>query len=174
MGEKITRGLTQVYTGNGKGKTTATIGLAIRAAGRGMKVGFIQFLKGIPTGEHVFLSQHSVFEIVQIGSGDIFNKSEEQKAEEAQKTLAYAEEQMLQGGYDLLILDEIFIAIAEDLITTQQVLDLLDKKPDSVELVLTGRYAPDEILERADLVTEMRMIKHPYEKGIPARRGIEF
>ena len=174
MGEKISRGLIQIYTGNGKGKTTAAIGLAIRAAGRGMKVGFIQFLKGIPTGEHIFISQHNAFEIAQIGSGDIFNKSEEQKTEEAKKSLAYAEEQMLHGGYDLLILDEIFIAIAEELLTTQKVLELLDKKPDSVELVLTGRYAPDEIIERVDLVTEMRMIKHPYEKGIPARRGIEF
>ena len=174
MSEKINKGLIQVYTGDGKGKTTAALGIAIRAAGHGMRVGFIQFLKSEPCGEHLFVSRYHPFDIVQTGTGDNFTKSREELNEEAQRTLAYAEEQMLSGRYDLLILDEIFVAIHKGLITTEQVLDLLDKKPESVELVLTGRYAPTEVVERVDLVTEMRMIKHPFNQGIAARRGIEY
>ena len=174
MAEKTTRGLIQVYTGDGKGKTTAALGLAMRAAGHEMKVAFIQFLKGEPYGEHLFISQHHTFDIVQISVGSSFTKSKEQLAPEAQQTLAYAEEAMLSGDYDLVILDEILVAINLGLITTQQVLDLLAKKPDSLELVLTGRKAPPEIVQRADLVTEMRMVKHPFSEGIGARRGIEY
>ena len=174
MAEKANKGLVQVYTGDGKGKTTAALGLAIRATGHGMRVGFIQFLKSEPCGEHLFVSQCHAFDIVQISTGDSFNKSLAQLSEEAQRTLAYAEEQMLSGNYDLLILDEIFIAIYKGLISTGQVLDLLEKKPNPVELILTGRYAPPEIVERADLVTEMHMIKHPFNQGIRARPGIEY
>ena len=148
--------------------------MAMRASGQGMKVGFIQFLKGDYCGEHMFVSRYHPFDIVQISIGNNFTKSREQLSEEAQRTLAYAEEQMLSGQYDLLILDEIFVAIHKGLITTQQVLDLLDKRPSSVELVLTGRYAPPEVVERADLVTEMHMIKHPFNQGIAARCGIEY
>ena len=174
MSEKTNEGLIQVYTGDGKGKTTAALGLAIRAAGHGMRVGFIQFLKGEPCGEHLFMSRYHPFDIVQISIGDSFTKSPEQLNEEAQRTLAYAEEQMLRGAYDLLVLDEIFVAIHKGLITAEQVLDLLDKKPDSIELVLTGRYAPAKVMERADLITEMNMIKHPFNQGIAARCGIEY
>ncbi len=174
MSEKTNEGLIQVYTGDGKGKTTAALGLGIRAAGHGMRVGFIQFLKGEPSGEHLFMSRCHAFDIVQISAGDIFTKSQEQLSEEAQQTLAYAEEQMLSGRYDLLILDEIFVAIHKGLITTKQALDLLEKKPDSLELVLTGRYAPAKVVERADLVTEMHMIKHPFNQGIATRCGIEY
>jgi cob(I)alamin adenosyltransferase len=174
MAEKANKGLVQVYTGDGKGKTTAALGLAIRAAGHGMRVGFIQFLKSEPCGEHLFVSRCHAFDIVQISAGDSFTKPREQLSAEAQQTLAYAEEQMLSGRYDLLILDEIFVAIHKGLITTQQGLGLLEKKPSSVELILTGRYAPPEIVQRADLVTEMRMIKHPFNQGIAARCGIEY
>ena len=171
---RSTRGLIQVYTGDGKGKTTAALGLAMRASGQGMKVAFIQFIKGEPCGEHFFMSQCGSFDIVQLNIGDSFAKSKEQLGLEAQQTLAYAEEEMLHGGYDLVVLDEIFVAINQGLITTQQVLELLDEKPDLVELVLTGRRAPWEIVGRADLVTEMLMIKHPFIDGIDARRGIEY
>ena len=174
MGGKTNKGLIQVYTGNGKGKTTAALGLAIRAAGRGMKVGFIQFLKGEPGGEHLFLSRYHAFDIIQTSAGDSFTKSQEHLIEEAQRTLAYAEEQMLSGRYDLLVLDEIFIAIHKGLITTEQVLELLWKKPNLIELVLTGRYAPPELVQQADLVTEMRVIKHPFSQGVAARCGIEY
>jgi cob(I)alamin adenosyltransferase len=174
MADKTDRRLIQLYTGEGKGKTTAALGLAVRAAGHGMRVGIIQFLKSEPSGEHLFLRRYHAFDIVQIGTGDSFTASREQLSEETQRTLAYAEEGMLSGRYDLLILDEIFIAIHKGLITTQDVLELLEKKPDSVELVLTGRYAPPAIVQRADLVTEMRMIKHPFNQGISARCGIEY
>jgi cob(I)alamin adenosyltransferase len=174
MFEKNVKGLIQVYTGDGKGKTTAALGLAIRAAGQGMRVGFIQFIKSEPCGEHRFLSRYHAFDIVQKGNGSSFTKSRDQLSAEAQRTLTYAEDQMLNGGYDLIILDEIFVAIHKGLISTQQVLELLDKKPISVELVLTGRYAPPEVVKRADLVTRMEMIKHPFRQGVPARRGIEY
>lgn len=174
MAEKIKKGLIQVYTGEGKGKTTAALGLAIRATGRGMKVGFIQFLKGRTSGEHLFLSQYPAFNIVHMSAGSSFNKPREQMLEEARLTFAYAKEQMISGNYDLLILDEIFLATHKELITTEQVISLLDKKPDSLELVLTGRHAPPEIIQRADLVTEMCKIKHPFSQGIRARRGIEY
>ncbi|MFH1382166.1 MAG: cob(I)yrinic acid a,c-diamide adenosyltransferase [Chloroflexota bacterium] len=174
MAGRSDRGLIQIYTGEGKGKTTAALGTAIRATGQGLRVGFIQFLKGEPTGEHLFVSLYQPFDIVQISTGDIFIKSQEQLKEEAQRTLAYAEEQMLGGKYDLLVLDEIFIATHKGFITIRQVLDLLEKKPARLELVLTGRDAPPEIIERADLVTEMRLVKHPFRRGIAARRGIEY
>jgi len=174
MVEKNSKGLVHAYTGDGKGKTTAALGLAMRAAGQGMKVAFIQFLKGLPSGELLFAQQYKPFEIVQISVGDSFKKSKEQLGQEAQQTLAYAEQEIVSGKYDLVILDEIFIAINQELITVKQLLDLLDAKPSSVELVLTGRKAPPEIVQRADLVTEMLMIKHPFTGGTSARRGIEY
>jgi cob(I)alamin adenosyltransferase len=174
MVEKDSKGLVHVYTGDGKGKTTAALGLAMRAVGQGMKVAFIQFVKGLPCGEHFFAQQYKPFEIVQISVGDSFKKSKEQLSPEAQQTLAYAEHEIASGKYDLVILDEIFVAISQGLISVKQVLDLLDAKPVSVELVLTGRKAPPEIVQRADLVTEMLMIKHPFTKGTIARHGIEY
>jgi len=174
MVEKNGKGLVHVYTGDGKGKTTAALGLAMRAAGQGMKVAFIQFIKGEPCGEHLFVKEYKPFEIVQISIGDSFKKSKEKLSREAQETLAYAEHEIRSGKYDLVVLDEIFVALSQGLITIKQVLELLDSKPVSVELVLTGRNAPPEISQRADLVTEMLMIKHPFIEGTSARRGIEY
>ena len=174
MSEKKTKGLIQVYTGDGKGKTTAALGQAMRAAGRGLKVCFIQFLKSEPTGEHLFLRRYPAFEIHQTGAGNNFTKPETELKKEAQQTLTYAAEQMLSGKCDLLVLDEILVAINKELISTARVLELLDKKPESLEMVLTGRNAPPEIVQRADLVTEMLKIKHPYDNKIIARRGIEY
>src|SRR4030065_66149 len=152
MVEKNSKGLVHVYTGDGKGKTTAALGLAMRAVGQGMKVALIQFLKGIPCGEHFFVKQYNPFELVQISVGDSFKKSKEQSSQETQQTLACAEQEILSRKYDLVRLDEIFIAISQGLITIKQVLDLLDSKPASVELVLTGRKAPAGVFEGAMLV----------------------
>ncbi len=174
MVEKNGKGLVHIYTGDGKGKTTAALGLAMRAVGQGMKVAFIQFIKGGPCGEHLFVKQYRPFEIVQISIGDSFKKSKEQINQEAQQTLAYANQEILSKKFDLVVLDEIFVAISQGLITVEQVQELLDSKPASVELVLTGRNAPSEIAQRADLVTEMLMIKHPFTDGTTARRGIEY
>jgi cob(I)alamin adenosyltransferase len=174
MMKKNNRGLVHVYTGNGKGKTTAAIGLAVRAAGRNLKVAFVQFIKGVQTGERIFMENYKAFDIVQLNAGNYRSKSQEQLRNEAQKTLSYAEKVITGDEYDMVILDEICVALHENLISVQQVLDLLDKKPQRLELVLTGRNAPQELIERADLVTEMHMIKHPYNEGIVARQGIEF
>jgi len=174
MAEEESKGLIHIYTGDGKGKTTAALGLAMRASGQGLRVAFIQFLKGLRCGEHIFVSKHHPFDIVQISVGDSFKKSKEQLGQEAQQTLAHAEQQILSGSYDVVVLDEVFVAISQGLITIKQVLDLLDEKPSPVELILTGRRAPPEIVKRADLVTEMLLIKHPFTNGITARRGIEY
>jgi len=174
MTESSFKGLIQIYTGDGKGKTTAALGQALRASGRGFRIVVVQFMKGTPSGELFFISKYPAFEIVQTSTGNSFNKSTEQLREEAQYAIAYSEEKMLSGKYDLIVLDEVLTATNRGLVSTEQVLDLLDKKPEQVELVLTGRKAPTEIVKRADLVTEMLMIKHPFTQGIAARQGIEY
>ena len=171
----LTRGLVQVYTGEGKGKTTAALGLALRAAGQDMKVIIIQFVKGGPTcGEHLFVARYHPFEIVQLNTGNSFTQTTEELRPVTEQTLSLAEKTLTEGKYDVVILDEIFAAVNTGLITTAQVLDLMKKKPEKAELVLTGRDAPAEVIQKADLVTEMLVIKHPFTKGIPARRGIEY
>ena len=174
MTESSFKGLIQIYTGDGKGKTTAALGQALRASGRDLKVVVIQFMKGTPSGELLSVSKYPAFEIIQTSIGNSFDKPTEQLREEAQHTMALAGEKMLSGDCDLIVLDEIFTAINRGLISTEQVVNLLSKKPEQVELVLTGRKAPTEIVKRADLVTEMLMIKHPYTQGIAARQGIEY
>ncbi|MBI2869503.1 MAG: cob(I)yrinic acid a,c-diamide adenosyltransferase [Chloroflexi bacterium] len=171
---RVKRGLVQVYTGDGKGKTTAALGLAMRAAGQGLRVGFIQFLKGKRGGEHFFASRYQPFEIVQVSSDNHFTRDPQVLGEEVRQTLALAEERMLGGDCDLLILDEVLVAVHTGFIASRQVLDLIDRKPGPLDLVLTGRNAPPEIIDRADLVTEMRLIKHPFQQRIGARRGIEY
>jgi cob(I)alamin adenosyltransferase len=167
-------GLIQVYTGNGKGKTTAALGLGMRAAGHGLRVALIQFLKGQPTGERTLLAQYPLFALVRAGSLDSFKAPKEELRRESAEILIFAEEQMLSGRFDLIIMDEINVALQHGYLSIKSVLDFLDKKPVGTELVLTGRGAPAEIIDRADLVTEMRPLKHPYQKGIKARPGIEY
>jgi cob(I)alamin adenosyltransferase len=167
-------GLIQIYTGNGKGKTTAALGLALRATGQGLKVIIIQFIKGIQTGEHIFAAKYNSFEIVQPAPGDCYSKTQELLAEEAKKTFEFARQKLLSRDYNVVILDEVFIAVSQNYISAKDVLKLMEQKPDEVELVMTGRNAPPEIVRRADLVTEMLMIKHPFEMGVKGRKGIEF
>jgi len=172
------KGLIQVYTGNGKGKTTAALGLALRAAGHGLKTLMIQFMKGnIQYGELESAKMLSPFlTIQQMGRETFVSKTNPDPVdiEWAKRGLALAKEAMLSGTYDILILDEINVAVDFNLISLSEVLQLLGSKPASMELVLTGRYASPEIIEKADLVTEMVERKHHYQKGVKARKGIEF
>ena len=160
--------------GDGKGKTTAALGLVLRAIGQGMKVTVIQFVKGDRTcGEHLFAAKYHPFDIVQLNIGDSFTQTLDELRPVTEQTLAFTEEVIVDGSYDMVILDEIFVAVSKRLITTEQVKDLMNKKPEGMELILTGRGASKEIIQQADLVTEMIAVKHPLTRGIRVRRGIE-
>ena len=177
MKQKLEQGFIQVYTGNGKGKTTAAIGQAVRAAGYGLKTYFVMFMKEFPYNEIKSLEKlKDSITIVQVGKDDFVYKKTPPSAEEKLKikeTLSAAKTKMLSGEYDLIVLDEIFVSIFFGLIGKQDVLSFIDTKPANVELIMTGRYCPQEIIYRVDLVTEMKEVKHYYEKGILARKGIE-
>jgi cob(I)alamin adenosyltransferase len=170
-------GYIQVYTGNGKGKTTAALGLAFRAAGRGFKTYFAQFLKGQPTGEiEAAKKLASLIRIEQFGrEGFVTVKDgpEDEDVSKAQAGLVRARQAMLSGEYRIVVLDEINTAVHFKIVPEKDVLDLLDRRPDGVEVVLTGRYAPASFVDRADLVTEMKEIKHYFGRGVKAREGIE-
>jgi cob(I)alamin adenosyltransferase len=172
------KGLVQVFTGSGKGKTTAALGTVLRAAGHGLKILVIFFIKGdYADGEFRTLTSLPNVEIASYGLRkwikDTANVSPEEKAE-AKAALAAAREAVTSGGYDLVVLDEVNIAIYFKLIAAEEVIQLIKDKLPKVELILTGRNADSRIIEMADLVTEMLKIKHPYDKGIKARKGIEF
>lgn len=173
----LQRGLIQVYTGNGKGKTTAALGLALRASGHGLRVLIIQFMKGWPNyGELRAVKQLPGVELRQFGRAEFVDRNNPDPADVrmAHDALRAAAEAMERGECDILILDEINVALDFGLITLDEVLRLLDAKPPTMELVLTGRNAHPELIRRADLVTEMLDIKHPYAEGVQARRGIEY
>ena len=171
------KGLVQVYTGEGKGKTTAALGTVLRALGHDMKVCIIAFMKaGQPSGEWEILSKLPNVSITRFGSGPFVNPASitSQDREEASKALAAARQAILGGEYDLVVLDEINLAVAWKLIELDVVLRLIEDRPSNVDLVLTGRDADKEIVKVADIVTEMLNIKHHYDKGVTARRGIEY
>jgi len=170
------KGLIQVYTGDGKGKTTAALGLALRAAGRNMKVLIVQFMKKWDYGE-----LHSVKLIPNItletfGTKEFIYKGKAKKIdyEEAEKAFSFGIKGMQSGNYDIVIFDELNMALYYELLDLKEVVKKMKEKPQNVEIVITGRRAPEEIIEIADLVTEMKEIKHPYQKGVEARRGIEY
>ncbi len=173
----LERGCVQVYTGNGKGKTTAALGLALRAVGRGLKVCILQFIKGGgPYGEHLIAEKLApLLTIIQTGRpGWVNTKDITADRTVAQEAFTKARELLTSGEFDLFICDEINGAVGFGLIDVEQVLELISLKPEQVELVLTGRNAHERVIEAADLVTEMREIKHYYKAGVPARTGIEM
>ncbi|SKA00361.1 cob(I)yrinic acid a,c-diamide adenosyltransferase [Trichlorobacter thiogenes] len=173
----LERGCVQIYTGNGKGKTTAALGLSLRALGRGMKVCFFQFIKGGgPYGEQLIADRLGPdFTIIQTGRpGWVNTKDIAEDRRLAQEALLQARDALLSGEYDLFVCDEINGAVGFGLIDVEQVLELIAIKPERVELVLTGRNADDRVVQAADLVTEMREVKHYYQAGVPARTGIEM
>ncbi|ABQ26215.1 cob(I)yrinic acid a,c-diamide adenosyltransferase [Geotalea uraniireducens Rf4] len=174
---KLEHGYIQVYTGNCKGKTTAALGLALRAAGREMMVCMVQFMKGGgPYGEHLAAERLAPYlTIIQTGREGWVDKDNPHPEDVrlAREALVTAKEALTGGRYDIVILDEINGAVSFGLIGVDDVLELMRSKPAHVELVLTGRNADEKIIEAADLVTEMREIKHYYKAGVPARIGIE-
>jgi cob(I)alamin adenosyltransferase len=172
------KGYIQVYTGNGKGKTTAALGLALRAAGRGMKTFVAQFLKKGEYGELLIVRDRLADRITirQFGLPEFHHQEQGVRPEEtaaAEAGLAAAAAAMTCGDYRIVVLDEINTLLHFKIMPPEPVLHLLDGKPQDVELILTGRYAPQAILDRADLVTEMQDVRHYYQKSIQARTGIE-
>jgi cob(I)alamin adenosyltransferase len=171
------QGLVQVFTGDGKGKTTAALGTALRALGHGLKVLVVVFMKGdYPYGEWESLRAFPNAKILRYGFLEFTDPKnvKPEEREQAERALAAAREAVLSGEYDLVILDEVNVASAWRLVKTEDVCSLIKNKPDHVELILTGRSAGEELIRLADLVTECVKVKHPYDKGTLAREGIEF
>ena len=171
----MAKGYIQVYTGNGKGKTTAALGLAVRAAGAGLQVFIAQFVKKMKCSEHALLDELSNrITVKQYGKGLIMGrKPSSADIKAAQAGYAEVKNILVSGEYDVVILDEANVATHLGLLPVQDLLDLMTIKPKNVELVITGRYADAKVIKAADLVTEMREIKHYHERGVGARRGIE-
>ncbi len=177
--KEMRQGLVHIYCGDGKGKTSAAVGLAVRAAGRGMKVLVVRFLKTENSGEVEVLRSIPGITVTPCDRtfGFVFRMNEEQKAEAAryyQKRFETAVEEAVTGNYDLLILDEILASCNYGMVQEESVLEFLHTKPAGLEVVLTGRDPSEKMVEQADYVSEIHMVKHPYQKGISARKGIEF
>lgn len=173
-------GLVIVYTGGGKGKTTAALGMALRAVGHGRRVCMIQFIKGSWHYGEMDSSKRlePEFEMTAVGRGFVGIIDDKSPREEhvkiAEEAVRISRERVLSGRYDLVILDEISYAVNLDLVDVKDVMGIISSKPEDLDLVLTGNHARPEIIDMADLVTEMREIKHPYKDGVKARRGIDF
>jgi cob(I)alamin adenosyltransferase len=174
------KGLVIVYTGKGKGKTTAALGIVLRAVGHGHKVGMIQFIKGEWYYGELTSSKRlePEFEMIAAGRGFVGIIDDDHPIEDhqtaAKEALALAKEKISSGLYDVMILDEVNYAAKLNLISEQDVLDTIAVRPEKTTLVLTGNYVPQSVMTAADLVTEMKEIKHPYHKGIKAKKGIDF
>lgn len=172
---KLRKGYVQVYTGNGKGKTTAAMGLALRAAGAGLRVYLQQFAKGGESSEIKVLKKFSNIKLSRCGNGP-FIKGRPGLSDIKCATEGWmkAQKNILSGYYDLVILDEINVAMRLGLVNVRQALEVFKKRPAHVELVLTGRDCPNAVLRFADLVTAMVDEKHPFQRGVCARKGIEY
>jgi len=170
------KGLVQLYIGDGKGKTTASLGLALRAVGWGWKVLYLQFFKKRFTGELASTQCLPGVEFYQFGSGEflIGREPSELDFKEFRCGWEVAKKALLEGGWDLLVLDEFCYAFLYHFLSFSEFEQVLQNKVDFLEVVITGRKAPPELIERADLVSEVKCLKHPFQKGVPAREGIEF
>ena len=173
------KGLIQVYTGNGKGKSTAAIGQAARAAGHGLKVGFISFFKdpdAFGYGEYKSLEKLGVKTFLFARKHPHFYKelNPDDVCRECSQGLEFIKELVRDPSWDMLVLDEINIALRDGFLKEEDILSLLDAKPEKLELILTGRGVTEKIIEKADLVSEVREVKHPYSRGIKSRKGIEY
>ena len=169
------RGLTILYTGNGKGKTTASMGQVLRAVGHGFKVCIVQFIKGKwATGEAKACAALDGVEFYAMGTGFTWREEPQETKRAAEAGWALAEEKVMGGGYDLVVLDELTYLIDYRLVDESRILDLIRTRPAHVHLVISGRGASPALVEVADLVTEMLEIKHPYHLGVKAQAGIEF
>ncbi|TKJ39046.1 cob(I)yrinic acid a,c-diamide adenosyltransferase [candidate division LCP-89 bacterium B3_LCP] len=174
--KKTDKGFVQIYTGDGKGKTTAALGLALRAAGAGLQVRIVQFMKGQSYSELEALKRfEDLIQIFQTGGLKCIRKEEvtEIDRREAARGLDLAHKFLKDDSVDILILDEILVAHWFELVDLGAILEIIELRPDSMELVLTGRKAPSELIEKADLVSEIKEVKHYYQQGVPARKGIE-
>ena len=175
--ESSTRGLVQIFTGDGKGKTTAALGTVIRALGHGLRVYIVFFMKGeYPYGENNILSKLPSVEMARFGSLEFIDRDniKPEDREQARKALVAGREAVFSGNYDLVVLDEVNLAVAWELVELDEVVKLIKDKPKNVELILTGRKADPKLVQLADLVTECLKIKHPYDEGIKARKGVEY
>ncbi|MGB9803879.1 cob(I)yrinic acid a,c-diamide adenosyltransferase [Desulfofundulus sp.] len=175
---RLERGYVHVYTGNGKGKTTAALGLALRAIGHGYRVFMLQFMKGSKEYGEIKAAEKYLPDLTIVQSGlETFVDKEDPSPEDialARQGLDKARKVIMEGSYDLVILDEINVAVDFNLIPLDSVLELIRNKPPHMELILTGRYAHPKIIKAADVVTEMHLINHPYYEGVEARKGIEY
>jgi cob(I)alamin adenosyltransferase len=177
LATKNVKGLVQVFTGNGKGKTTAALGAVLRAAGHGLKIYIVFFMKGdYDRGEFKALARFPNVEVSRSGFRKFVDPAHitPEEKEQAGLALAAAREAVTSGRYDLVVLDELNIAIGYGLVGLDEVIRLIQDRPPRVELIITGRHADERLVEMADLVTEMVKVKHPYDKGIKARKGIEY
>ena len=175
--EASTRGLVEVFTGDGKGKTSAALGMALRALGHGLRVHIVFFMKGdFPYGEQKTLSELTNVTFDRFGFQDFVDPAnvKPEEKEEARKALEAARKAVLSLKYDVVVLDEVNVAAAWKLIDVADVMKLIHDKPEKVELILTGRYANSKLIELADLVTDMVKVKHPYDKGVLSRKGIDY
>ena len=174
---QLATGLVEIFTGNGKGKTSAALGTVLRALGHGLRVHVIFFMKGnYPYGERNMLPKLENVSFQNFGHENFVdpNNVKKEEREQASEALKAARESITSGKFDLVVLDEVNVAVAWKLINIEELLELIREKPQNVELILTGRYADQRLIEKADLVTEMMEVKHPYKNGIKARKGIEY